>query len=759
VLAGRRELEDSEDEVSDPTPSRLPMVGRVERLAVVPAPHPPLDDPRFAIWADRLTTPLDSAVAVIGHDATFSYVSPTVRAVLGYEPHALTGTTYLDLVHPDDLSAVQRSVTAFSRSTTAAPATTGTALAPCRVRHRNGSWLPVELTGAAHADDGTIDGIVVAVRPTATAVTAEPVSLLGDAADMLCLTDLRGRVLYVNRACERILGVPPEQLIGRPLTDLLHPDDLARSRATFSRIRAAGGHDVAEARVRHADGGWRWVETSTRLSSSGDIVGAVFVMRDISERIVERERDDHAQALEQLALQISQQVLRQNVHAGMAELNFFAGEVARLFDVELVFIEELEGSVMFSRGAYVPPGSNTKIHSSFDVREFPLLAKQLERREPFFYDDGLRQSGMWDGLTRDPDDNRSGALLPLVTNGRLIGGLSLASSRARTWTVSERTSLQLICDTVAAMFERRRLEDARQHIEARFRTLADHAADIVTLCSADGILLYVSPASARLLGTPPEELVGRRARTLFHPDDVAVLDAAISRLIDGEDVVLELRLGRADGTWAWVALSARKVDTDRGELEFWGSVRDIGDRRNLELELLHRASHDPLTDLPNRSVFTNAMIELTRTASLPASLVMIDLDDFKAVNDTYGHPAGDLVLIETAERLRGLVRTTDVMARMGGDEFLVLCPHTGPRDAAALVERLGTELPRPIRLDDGTLVAVGCSIGVATADDVDGLERLLHTADAEMYRSKASRKVRSMRDRQLTPTTASSSAR
>ena len=132
----------------------------------------------------------------------------------------------------------------------------------------------------------------------------------------------------------------------------------------------------------------------------------------------------------------------------------------------------------------------------------------------------------------------------------------------------------------------------------------------------------------------------------------------------------------------------------------------------------------------------------TLAQDLPASLVVIDLDGFKAVNDTFGHPAGDHVLVEIAERLRSVVRESDVVTRVGGDEFLVLCPRTGHRDAARLVDRLMRHLPAPIDLGDGRYVTVGCSVGVATGHDVPELEQLLHHADAAMYDAKASRRKR-----------------
>jgi PAS domain S-box-containing protein len=251
------------------------------------------------------------------------------------------------------------------------------------------------------------------------------------------------------------------------------------------------------------------------------------------------------------------------------------------------------------------------VHPNFDRRDHPLLAKQLERRVPFFYDDRLLEKGLWSGLARDPNDNRSGALLPLVANGRLLGGLSLASSRARTWSRAERTAMQLICDTLAAMFDRRRLEEARHRIEARFRTLADHSADIVVLCDSQGVLVYVSPASVPMLGTPPEELIGLPARNLFHPDDLPVVDHGYARLAAGEDATFEARISAADDRWVWAAVSSR---VGQGSVEQRTSLAII----LLRLANLRQLGLEQLKATALR-IFRSEPMQALRPIALPAA--------------------------------------------------------------------------------------------------------------------------------------------
>ena len=170
------------------------------------------------------------------------------------------------------------------------------------------------------------------------------------------------------------------------------------------------------------------------------------------------------------------------------------------------------------------------------------------------------------------------------------------------------------------------------------------------------------------------------------------------------------------------------------------NVRDVTERRKLEAEILHHALHDALTGLANRRAFTARLDEaLARYArsGQPVGLVMVDLDAFKPVNDTHGHQAGDEVLVEVARRLSDGVRATDLAARMGGDEFAVVCEGANDEGAvAALAARVEARLHEPIRLSRGTTVTVSASLGVATAwSGCDG-DELLREADQRLYATK-----------------------
>ena len=251
-----------------------------------------------------------------------------------------------------------------------------------------------------------------------------------------------------------------------------------------------------------------------------------------------------------------------------------------------------------------------------------------------------------------------------------------------------------------------------------------------------------------LLGRTKEELVGMAISDLTHPDDREVSDDFRERLSRNEiDFYrLEKRYVRPDGSAIWTALSVSLVrDMEGRPLYLIGQVEDINDRKLLADRLAFDAAHDVMTGLLNRSSFTE---HVSAGAGRPPSdrtvaVLFIDLDHFKVVNDSLGHAVGDELVVTVAERLRRTLRPTNVIARFGGDEFVVLCPDLASAEGASTIaRRLLDALAEPIALA-GDEVFVTASIGIAIARDGDTPETLLRDADAAMYRAKNCGRARS----------------
>jgi diguanylate cyclase (GGDEF)-like protein/PAS domain S-box-containing protein len=285
--------------------------------------------------------------------------------------------------------------------------------------------------------------------------------------------------------------------------------------------------------------------------------------------------------------------------------------------------------------------------------------------------------------------------------------------------------------------------------EARFRSLVQNSSDVITVIGTDGTVRYESPSTHAVLGHsvatfgpgPPLEIV--------HPEDRDRVRAAAHELRDRSASVvrLELRVRHRDHGWRYVEAVASNLLDDEAVAAFVINTRDItahkalAERRVLEAEPTHRAVHDALTGLANRALFSDRLEHAVSRSSRQRSAVAVlflDLDDFKDVNDTLGHAAGDDLLATVARRLDETVRPADTVARLGGDEFAILIEDvTDVDDVSQIVERIHAALKESITVR-GREVFVRCSIGIATsgADNADAQE-LLRNADIAMYTAKA----------------------
>ncbi|MCU1427317.1 MAG: domain S-box/diguanylate cyclase protein, partial [Actinomycetia bacterium] len=292
--------------------------------------------------------------------------------------------------------------------------------------------------------------------------------------------------------------------------------------------------------------------------------------------------------------------------------------------------------------------------------------------------------------------------------------------------------------TARDLTERKRIEAALSAAEARFQAVFEHAPFSVSVVSLEGTVLDVNYAGCSMVGVPREELIGSLASDTVHPDDLQGAVDATTRQLSGADDVAEFRLVDRGGGDVWVMSSASLIDPGNGQEPYLVTIQaDITERRLLEDRLAHEATRDPLTGVFNRGAFvTQLELALTRRGTKPPVLLFVDIDHFKQVNDTYGHEAGDTVLVTIARRMQKALREGDVVARLGGDEFVVLCPDVSdPSEAALLAERVRATTDRPVKVR-GSAVDVGVSVGLAIGHAGDAAPALLRAADMACYRAK-----------------------
>ncbi|GHA91571.1 putative bifunctional diguanylate cyclase/phosphodiesterase [Streptomyces thermodiastaticus] len=330
-----------------------------------------------------------------------------------------------------------------------------------------------------------------------------------------------------------------------------------------------------------------------------------------------------------------------------------------------------------------------------------------------------------------------------VLNGRSVDRVVLITAGAVVLALVVRQGIMLL-DNINLTQE---LAEKENH----FRSLVQGSSDVIMIAAPNGVLRYVSPAAAGVYGRPAEELVGTELASLIHPEDLGCVVHEVRRFLvagpqEEPTTRIECRFRSGDGGWLNVEST---INRHRGGLIF--NSRDVTERVRLQAQLQHNAEHDPLTDLPNRVLFTKRVQQALsgrRSTDHGTAVLFIDLDGFKAVNDTIGHQAGDELLVQAARRLQDAVRQGDTASRLGGDEFAALILGDGTSDRRAreghileLADRLRVTLSQPYTID-GNDVRVAASIGVAFAEPGLGAGELLRNADLAMYRAKAAGKGR-----------------
>nr|WP_279292703.1 EAL domain-containing protein [Methylobacterium goesingense] len=597
-----------------------------------------------------------------------------------------------------------------------------------RLRDAAGAWTPLridwprpdgttlEVRGVTLPDGGVLHTFTDVTEHRAaearTRAGERRYRILADSvSDMIVRRSVANVRTYVSPASRDLLGYSPEEMLNLPLEASLHPDDRAATIAFLEAFRT-GRTETARIihRLRHRDGRWIWVEAQTRLvrDEAGLPVETITAARDVGERVA------------------AEQALR----LGEARYRALADSLPQI--VWVVSLHDGEATYVNQRfeSYYGPIGSGRAARLSRnhpdDAARMEQVFAEARRRDEAYEVEGrlLRHDGVyrWHKLV----------MLPIREDGVMVGLLGTALD---------------IDDIVAA---RQALEETSNLL----RLAQESAGAGLWSWDLKGGTVRHSADSARMYGLPvpeghdpgaPVEVSVGVWDSHIHPGDLAALYGHVYRaLAEGTSYNGEFRLADSEGDAPrWLQSFARVVtDPELNEpVKVVGLTMDITERKLAEGRIAYMALHDGLTGLPNRLLFkeglSNALARADRRAGRFAVLAC-DLDRFKAVNDTLGHPAGDALLRVVADRLRGVVRDGDTVARLGGDEFaIILADLDDPQEAGLAARRVIEAMEQPVDLG-GHRVGIGVSVGIGIgAQDGADADTLFRNADIALYRAKA----------------------
>lgn len=301
---------------------------------------------------------------------------------------------------------------------------------------------------------------------------------------------------------------------------------------------------------------------------------------------------------------------------------------------------------------------------------------------------------------------------------------------------------EFVQSIVRDVTRRREIEQALLESESRYRSLYEQTNDGITMISFDGTIIESNQRAGDILGYNREELIGQNVDDFLKPEEPERSIHVLDRLRNGEKIpIYERTLVRKDGTFVPVEINISLVkDQDGNPLYLQSITRDISERKRIEKKLEHWSTHDWLTDLPNRFLLYDRLdksIARGKRYKRKFAVLYIDLDGFKEVNDARGHSTGDLVLIEMSRRLVDCLRESDTIARMGGDEFIMLVEEINTHaDALTSAQRVLQQIEKPFIIQ-GYDIRISASIGISIfPDHGEDDDALVTCADQALYRSK-----------------------
>jgi diguanylate cyclase (GGDEF)-like protein/PAS domain S-box-containing protein len=585
-------------------------------------------------------------------------------------------------------------------------------------------------------------------------------SIVAASADTVFLMDRDGTIRYLRDQVSGLINLDSdaddqrEETSDREISRWVHRDDRAEVRRVYNEALAAERGELfgVTHRLRTTTGEWIWLDVRIINQFGLEGVDALVVSsRDVTDRVVAEQRLRRRLAAEELLAELAPRFVDVSASELDGALHDALGEIGRFCGVDRAWI------MRFDRDNRSVAQTHEWCDAGVASRAREVRGLRLDDVPAFtkWANDG--DALVVSSVDDMPDDQsaergvlqirgiKSMAAHTMTTRGELTGllGLDAVQDRQR-FNRSDLWLLKAVSAVFSAAIRRCAAEKALAASEERFRAMIHNATDGVRLLDGEFRLQWASPAVTAITGWTIEDIVDPDHRLgLVHPEDLPLVMESRSEALanPGRAIRCAYRCRHADGHWVDLEEVMTNLLEDPAVTGIVTNMRDVTADRRHEAELLAQARRDVLTDLPNRRQFDelvdSAVARVARTGSRLAVLYL-DLDRFKLVNDSFGHHVGDSLLMEAAGRLRTATRSGDVVARLSGDEFVVLCePIDGEEEALSIADRVLEAFREPFSVGAGSIYTTA-SVGVVlSGSPAADRASLLRDADAAMYSAKA----------------------
>jgi diguanylate cyclase (GGDEF)-like protein/PAS domain S-box-containing protein len=573
-----------------------------------------------------------------------------------------------------------------------------------------------------------------------------------------CKNDPSWTMIYISEGSRELTGYDPEDFIDNKkiaFNDIIVPEFRDKIWQDFQITVENRKYAEEEYKIITKDGRQRWVWERGRgvFDDNGNLLYLEGFITDITRRKEAEEKQSFQLAFERIVAELSTGLV--NITQSDFDRTIKSGlqRLGELFEVDRSYIFRFSDdlNVMSNTHEWCAEGISPQMHrvQNAPADALPWLRDQMQKLVPLHVPDvdELPPEAELEKQECNIQGIKSAINLPMQSDqGKLIGHIGFdVVRRKQSWPQEQITMLQVAAEIIASAMNRREAYKALQNSEERYR-LAQTATGVgIWEWHLSEDVFDWDNICWTMLGYEPRAFqLNRDAwKELIHPDDLAIsLETIEAQIHQGGQFITESRHRKADGGWLWIQCRGQVVEKDpqNKPVRVMGTHTDITVRKKAELDLLELATVDSLTGLANRRAFIEQVdreiTRLRRTAN-HASILMIDIDHFKNINDQHGHAAGDAVLKELSELFRSRLRKSDVAGRLGGEEFSVLLPETGIEGALIVAEHLRQQVDDLDVKFENKKLKFTISIGVAEIDAKDSDSKLvLAHADYAMYQAK-----------------------